>query len=688
MTWQKLRYPPARRGDVVDDHHGTKVADPYRWLEDTDAEETRRWIAAQNELTESWLAEVELRDALRARLTELMDHPRAGAPWRRGDRWFQMRNTGLQNQDVLWTMPAADAEGEVLLDPNLLSVDGTIALTAQSVTEDGSLLAYATSEAGSDWLTWQVRDTETGQEVGETVRWGKFSGAAWAPDRSGYWYARYDEPDAEDAFEGVNLDHKLFFHRVGTPQHDDELVYARPDQPEWGFNPEISDDGRFLVITVWHGTQPNNRLYVIDLDQDPGTVVELLDAGDAGYVFAGSDGSVLYVRTDLDAPSGRVIAIDVEHPRREQWREVVAEADETLERVRLIGGRLLGVYLRHAAHRLRWFRLDGKPDGEIPLPGLGTVEAVTGRGHDPACCFTFSTFTEPTAVFRHDAESRATAVLHRVAIGLDPDALTTEQRFVVSAGERVPVFIVRRSDVTADGERPVWLHGYGGFQIPLTPAFNTEWLAWLERGGVLAVANLRGGGEYGRRWHDAGRLGNKQQVFDDAVAVAEWLIEQGWTRPGRIGIHGRSNGGLLAGACLTQRPDLFGAAVPEVGVLDMLRFHKFTIGWGWSSDYGTADEPEQFAWLWAYSPLHRIAEGTAYPPTLITTGDHDDRVVPAHSFKFAAALQAAQAGDAPVLIRIETDAGHGAGKPTDKLVAERADVVTFLVRTLGLESSQ
>ena len=688
MTAARLPYPVARRGDVVDDHHGTKVADPYRWLEHADDPDTRAWIDAQNAVTEAWLAAVPQREGIRRRLSDLMDHPRAGAPWQRGGRWFQLRNTGLQNQDVLWTMPAPDATGEVLLDPNLLSADGTVALTSLATSDDGTLLAYATSEAGSDWLTWQVRDTETGQTVGETVRWGKFSGAAWAADNSGFWYGRYDEPETGDAYEAVNRNHKLYFHRIGTPQSHDELVYERPDQPEWGFSAETSDDGRFLVISVWHGTEPNNGVFVVDLVNDPDTVVELLADFDAGYIFAGSEGSVLYLRTDLDAPLGRVIAIDVEAPQRDAWREVVAASADTLERVRLIGGRMLAVYLHNATNRLRWFGLDGTPDGEIPLGDLGTVEAVTGRSTDTTCCFAFTTFTSPTAVFRHDTTTGETVVLHRVEVGADDDALVTEQVFAVSNdGERVPVFLVHRRDVVPDGRRPVWLYGYGGFQIPLTPGFKTEWLAWVELGGVLAVANLRGGGEFGREWYDAGRLERKQQVFDDACAVAEWLVVENWTTSSQIAIHGRSNGGLLAGACLTQRPELFGAAVPEVGVLDMLRFHKFTIGWAWASDFGTADDPEQFRWLLSYSPLHRIVDGAAYPPTLITTGDHDDRVVPGHSFKFAAALQAAQGGDAPILIRIETDAGHGVGKPTDKLVAERADVVTFLVRTLGVGSS-
>ena len=684
-----LQYPAAKTDDVVDVHHGVEVADPYRWLEDTDAPDTREWIAAQNALTEQWLDEVPQREAVRDRLRALTDHPRAGAPWHRGDRWFQMRNTGLQNQDVLWTMPAADAEGEVLLDPNLLSADGTVALTALAVTDDGALLAYATSEAGSDWLTWQVRDTETGQELGDLVRWSKFSSAAWAPDNSGFWYARFDEPADGTAYEGVNRNQKVYFHRLGTPQSDDQLIYERPDEPDWGFYLEISDDGRFLVLQVTIGTQPNNRVYVVDLERDPGTVVPLLDDFDAGYHFVGSTGTVLYLWTDLDAPLGRIIAVDVDNPGREHWQELVAEQPDRLERARVIGGRFLGVYLHHAAHQLRRFTLEGTPDGEIKLPGAGAVESVTGRPDDDSCCFTFMTFTEPTVVYRHDIASGRNDVLHRADVGLGDVELVTEQHFVRSTdGEDVPVFVVHRADVRPDGTNAAWLYGYGGFQIPITPIYKNEWLTWLERGGVLAVANLRGGGEYGQRWHDAGRLENKQQVFDDARAVGQWLVDGGWAGAGRVAIHGRSNGGLLAAACLTQWPDFWGAAIPEVGVLDMLRFHLFTIGWAWASDYGTAEDETQFRTLLSYSPLHRLEAGTEYPPTLITTGDHDDRVVPGHSFKFTAALQAAQGGDAPVLARIETDAGHGLGKPTDKLVAERADVVTFLLRALKVEASQ
>ena len=687
-----VTYPETPTGDVVDDHHGTKVADPYRWLEDVDAPETRRWIAAQNALTQSWLDGVASRPVIRERLAQLWDHPRRGTPWRRGERWFQLRNSGLQDQDVLWVMDAPDAEGRILLDPNELSSDGTVALSAAAVSHDGRLLAYATSAAGSDWMTWRVRDVDSGADLPDVVEWAKFAGAAWTRDGSGFYYGRFAAPEPGQAHQATNLRHRLCFHRLGTAQDDDELVYARPDEPEWGFHPVVTEDGRWLVVTVSQGTDPRTRLYVADLDSDRPEVQPLIDDFDAAYELVGSDGATWYLRTDLDAPRGRVIAVDVDDPRRERWREVIAESDDTLEAVRLVGlgtpagGRLVTVHLRDAASRLAVHRLDGSLDHEVDLPGLGSVGVVSGRHTDSAVFFSFERFTAPPAIYRHDVTTARTAPVSPPGLDVDQADFVTEQAFATSDdGTRVPLFLVRRRDVTPDGDRPTLLYGYGGFQIPLTPAFKVAWHVWVERGGVLAVANLRGGGEYGQEWHDAGRLANKQNVFDDFAACARHLVDSGWTAPQRLAIQGGSNGGLLVGASITQHPELFGAAVSEVGVLDMLRFHHFTIGWAWTSDYGSADDPEQFRWLHAYSPLHNLRPGTAYPATLLTTGDHDDRVVPGHSFKFAAALQAAQGGDAPVLLRVETDAGHGAGKPTSKSIDERADVLAFLTRALGAD---
>lgn len=692
-----LAYPPSRRDDTADEHHGTRVADPYRWLEDTDAPDTRTWIAAQNEVTRAWLDEVRSRPAIAERLAQLWDHPRRGAPWRRGARWFQLRNSGLQELDVLWTMAAPGDEGRVLLDPNAWSGDTPTALAAMQESRDASLLAYATSAAGSDWLTWQVLDVAAGTPRADRLEWAKFSSAAWAPDGSGFFYARYHAPEEGGEFLERNRGQLLCFHALGTPQADDVTVYARPDEPEWGFDPFVTEDGRYLVISVWQGTDRRARVHVADLDGfDPRRPADLLvtrplDAFDARYDIVGTVGPVLYVMTDRDAPRGRLVAVDLRDPDPGSWMEVVAQGPATLERAVLVGGRLIALYLDDAHHRLQRFSLAGADEGTVALPGIGTVGAISGRPTDTVAHFTFTSFTAPTAVCSHDLLTGETRYVTEPGLAIDPDAYETEQVRVTSGdGEPVPMFLVRRADLDAPEpdapvDVPTLLYGYGGFGIPITPAFSVAWLVWLELGGQLAVANLRGGGEYGEDWHEAGRGPHKQQVFDDFVACAESLVASGWTTSTRLAITGASNGGLLVGACLTQRPELFGACVPEVGVLDMLRFHRFTIGWAWVSEYGSAEDPEQFTTLLAYSPLHNLWPRTAYPATLVVTGDHDDRVVPGHSFKFAAALQAAQAGAAPALILVQTDAGHGAGKPTSVSIAERADVLAFLVRALAME---
>ncbi|MGH8932680.1 MAG: prolyl oligopeptidase family serine peptidase [Egibacteraceae bacterium] len=677
-----LAYPPARIADVVDDFHGKKIADPYRWLEDTGAPEVAEWIAAQNALTESWLAEVPAREAIRGRLTELWNHPRAGAPWRRGRRWFQLRNTGLEDQDVLWTMAVPDEEGRVLMDPNTLSADGTISLAAAVPSADGSLLAYATSTAGSDWMTWRVRDVETGEEHNDVLQWSKFSRAAWTHDNLGFFYSVYDPPPEGVAGNQRNLGQRLHYHRLGDAQDADRIVIAWPDEPEWGFGATVTTDGRWLLINVWRGTEPRSRLWIADL-----APVEaprpLVDEFDASYRFIGSDGDVLYLLTDLDAPLFRIMAVDVYQPKRVHWREVVPQATERLEGARLVGGQLVTLYLREASHRIRLFALDGTEGPQVPLDGRVSVGALTGREDDRQFFFTSVGFTRSSRVERHDLDSRETVTIREPGVAIHGH--TADQVLVASKdGTRVPMFLVHRDGLEPGSDLPTLLYGYGGFDISVAPSCLRSWLVWLELGGLLAVANLRGGGEYGKAWHDAGRLANKQNCFDDFIACAEWLVSAGWTRTGRLAISGKSNGGLLVGACMTQRPDLFGACVPEVGVLDMLRFHLFTIGWAWTSDYGDPGDPAQFETLLAYSPLHNTRPGIAYPPTLVVTGDHDDRVVPGHSLKFAAALQAAQGGDSPVLMRVETSAGHGHGTSTSKLIAQRADVLAFLCRALDV----
>jgi prolyl oligopeptidase len=674
-----LSYPKAPIAEQVDDYHGDQVADPYRPLEDADAPESRAWIEAENALTSAVLAEMPGRREIRERLAELWDHPRAGAPWRRGDRWFQLRNTGLQDQDVLWASGAADATGSVLIDPNTLSDDGTTALSSLAVSDDGELIAYATSDAGSDWRTWRIRRVASGEDLDDRIEWSKFASSAWTRDGTGFYYGRFPEQAADAAYEAANRNMELRFHRLGDDPADDRLVLATPHEPEWVYEPEVTDDGRLLAVSIWRGTAVENLVYVADLAGGVAAaeVRPLIDVADARYeVIAAVDGC-LFLVTDADAPMGRVIAIDLDHPGTRQ--ELIPEGTDAIEQVRLVGDRLAVVTLHDAHHRLAIFETDGRHVTDVVLPGIGTIVELAGRRVDAELHLTFATFSAPAAVLAVSMADGSVRRAQHVALAWDPDDYVSEQVFATSAdGTRVPLFLTRRRDVTPSANVPALLYGYGGFHISVGPTFKAEWLAWMERGGLLAVASLRGGGEYGRDWHEAGRLASKQNVFDDFAACARWLAASGWTRPERIGISGRSNGGLLVGASITQHPELFGAAVAEVGVMDMLRFHHFTIGWAWTSDYGSADDPDQFRWLRAYSPLHNIRDGEAYPPTLLTTGDHDDRVVPGHTFKFAAALQAAQGGDAPVLIRIDTDAGHGVGKPVSKLIDERADVLAFL----------
>ena len=680
------QYPDPPRGEAVDDHHGTLVADPFRPLEDSDAPATRAWIEAENELTQRVLGAVPQRGEIRAAVARLWDHPRAGAPWRRGDRWFQLRNTGLQDQDVLWCAPAADAEGTVLLDPNPLSADGTVALAATAVSDGGTLLAYALSTAGSDWHAWRVRRIADGHDLPDTIEWSKLASAAWLPDGSGFFYGRFPQPAPDAAYDAPNRDMELRFHGLGTAQAEDALVYARPDEPEWGFEPTVTDDGRYLAITIWRGTDPENRLAYAALHaaaREPLRVIPLVDEADARYELVGTDGATWYVLTDRDAPRRRIVAVDLDAPSPERWREIVPEAGDTLEQARLVGGRLACVYLHDAHHRLVLVDPTSDEETEVALPSIGTIVELTGRQEDDEVFLTLATFAAPGSVLGVRVADGGVRTIGARTLPWEPDRYVTEQVFVTSTGgTRVPLFLSRRSDVAPNGEVPTILYGYGGFGVSVTPTFRVEWLAWMERGGLLAVAVLRGGGEYGQAWHDEGRLANKQHVFDDFAACAAWLATSGWTQARRIGIEGRSNGGLLVGAAITQRPELFGAAVAEVGVMDMLRFEQFTIGWAWTSDYGSVTDADQFRTLHAYSPLHNLHAGAAYPATLITTGDHDDRVVPGHSFKFAAALQEAQAGDASVLIRIDTDAGHGVGKPLSKLIDERADVLAFLASEL------
>ncbi len=682
------QYPETRRDDTVETLHGRQIADPYRWLEDPDSPETRAWVEAQNAVTDSFLADIPARAAIRERLTRLWNYERYGLPQHRGDWFVFSHNDGLQNQDVLMRAAALDEEPAVLLDPNALSEDGTVALSLTELSDDGTLLAYSLAESGSDWVTWRFREVATGRDLPDLLRWSKFSGAAWLPDGTGFLYSRYAQPEDDTTlYQAVNRGHLVYLHRIGEPQERDELVFERPDQPDWLFEAQVSEDGRWLLVYQFEGTNRERRIFLRDLSDPSARVEPFLDRFDASYTVVGNDGTTFYVLTDRDAPRGRLVAIERSRPEPEAWRTLIAEGPDrdVLAELEMAGDRFVAIWRVDAHDVVRIHRLDGTREGDVELPTIGSIGGLAGRRSEQDAYLSFASFTHPGTVYRLDPTTCALDEVWRPRIDFDPDAYEVSQvRYPSRDGTLIPMFVVHRRGLVRDGSNPTYLYGYGGFEIPLVPAFSAANMAWLEMGGTYAQASLRGGGEYGTEWHDAGRLRNKQNVFDDFIAAAEWLIAQGYTSTRRLAIGGRSNGGLLVGACLTQRPDLFGAALPAVGVLDMLRFHRFTIGWAWTSDYGSPDEPADFEVLLGYSPLHNLRPGTAYPATLVTTADHDDRVVPAHSFKFIAALQAAQRGPAPVLARIETRAGHGAGKPTTKLIAEWADMWTFLFRELGM----
>ncbi len=678
-------YPVTKKIDQSDDYHGIKVADPYRWLEDLDSAETKSWVDSQNKLTFDYLNEIPVRSQIKQRLTRLWNYERYGVPFKEGDRYFLTRNSGLQNQSVLYTAKSLNDDPKILLDPNTLSSDGTVALSGADISDDGRLMAYGLSASGSDWQEWKVRDTETNRDLPDTIKWVKFSGASWTRDGKGFFYSRYDEPKEGTTLSGVNYYQKLYLHRIGTPQSEDTLVYDRPDQKDWGFGGTVTEDGRYLIINVSKGTDVKNRIYFKDLKTKDAAVVKLLDDFDASYNFIGNDGPVFWFYTNLDAPRSKIIQIDTTKPERSNWKTLVAEAPETLQSVNLVGDMFIASYLKDAYTQVKLYRTNGTFTREISLPGIGTATGFTGKRRDKETFYAFTSFTAPTTIYRYDIQTGQSTVFRQPKVDFRPQDYETKQVFYTSKDKtRVPMFITHKKGLKPDGTNPTYLYGYGGFEISLTPSFSVSNLVWLEMGGVFAVANLRGGGEYGEQWHKAGMKAKKQNVFDDFIGAAEWLIANKYTSTPKLAIGGGSNGGLLVGAAITQRPDLFGAALPAVGVMDMLRFQKFTIGWAWVSDYGSSENPDEFKSLYAYSPLHNLKPGTAYPPTLITTADHDDRVWPGHSFKFAAAMQAAQTGPTPVLIRIETKAGHGAGKPTSKLIDEAADRWGFLVRVLNM----
>jgi prolyl oligopeptidase len=682
---QTLVYPQAKKGDQVDDYHGTKVADPYRWLEDTDSADTKAWVEAEDKLTFSYLDQIPFRKNIHDRLAKLWNYERFGVPEQEGGRYFFEHNDGLQNQNVLFVADSLNAEPRVLLDPNTLSADGTIALAGRSITDDGKLMAYAIAKSGSDWNEWHIRDVDTGKDLPDLIKWVKFSGASWDKGHKGFFYSRYDEPKEGSMMRDANYFQKLYYHALGTPQSDDKLIYERPDNKELGFGGSVTDDGHYLVIFVWQGTSPKNRLYYKDLTQPDSPIVKLLDDADAAYNFIDNEGPVFWIQTDLDAPRNRIIAIDTQHPERASWKTVIPQSADKLDFANVVNSMFLLGYLKDARTEVRVHDVSGKLLRTADLPGIGTAIGFGGKRRDKDTFYAFTSFTAPTTIYHYDPAAGKSTVYRHPKVDFDSSRYETKQVFYNSKdGTRIPMFLTYKKGLKLDGQNPTLLYAYGGFDISLTPFFSAPNVVWLEMGGIYAQPNLRGGGEYGEEWHLAGTKERKQNVFDDFIAAAEWLISNKYTSTPKLAIRGGSNGGLLIGACVTQRPELYGVALPEVGVMDMLRFHKFTIGWGWTSDYGSSDNAEDFKYLYAYSPLHNLKPGTKYPPTLIATSDHDDRVVPGHSFKFAATMQADQSGPAPILIRIETKAGHGAGKSITKLIDETADTWAFVAYNLGM----
>jgi prolyl oligopeptidase len=690
LAAQALHYPVARKSDQVDTYFGTQVADPYRWLEDTDSPETKQWVTAENALTFDYLGAIPERTAIKEQLTRLWNYPKYAVPLKRGKDYFYTENSGLQNQAVLYMQRGIKGVKKLVLDPNTLSTDGTVALGPWNATENGKYLAYAVASAGSDWEEIRVRDIEKARDLTDTLKWVKFSGIAWTKDNKGFFYSRYAEPKSENAMLAKNEGQKLYYHRVGDPQAKDQLILERPDHPRWNINATVSDDGEYVIIYVVDGTNPNNRIYFIDVG-NPGKpkldnpLVTLIDDAESQNRVIDNAGDVFFMQTNQDAPLGRVVQVDINKPAKRYWRTVIAEGADKMEDVELIGGHFVVHTLKDAHSVLQIYALRGGLSETIKLPGIGTIAAISGKPDEWEMFYSYVSYLQPASIYRFDIEKRVQTSFNIAKLPVDSTGYETRQIFASSKdGTRVPIFVTSKKGLTLDGSHPTILYAYGGFDMNQTPAFSPSMLQWVSMGGVFAVAVIRGGGEYGRAWHEAGMLAKKQNVFDDFIAAGEYLISQKYTSSKKLAIRGGSNGGLLIGAVETQRPDLAAVALPEVGVMDMLRYQKFTIGGAWAPEYGTSDDSTQFKTLFAYSPLQNIKSGTAYPATLITTADHDDRVVPGHSFKFAATMQTAQSGQAPVLIRVDTRAGHGGGKPTSKQIDLATDELAFTAKNLGM----
>jgi prolyl oligopeptidase len=681
---QKYEYPKPKKVDQTDNYHGTVVSDPYRWMETTDTPELTSWIEAENKLTDSYFEQIPQREAIKDRLTKLWNYERYFAPSKRGKHYFYSKNDGLQNQNVMYITDSLTDPGRVFFDPNKLSTDGTVALNGVTFTQDGKLLAYGLATAGSDRTEWHIRDVETGQDMADTLKPNRQGGISWLNDNSGFFYSRF--PDAQKGAElkGNNFNQKLYFHKLGTPQSDDWIVYEPADK-EYFVNGSVSEDGSWLIVNVGKGTSNNNMVYFKNLTAEKAPILTLVDNLENDYTFLGNDEANFYFRTNKGAPRGKIVAVNALEAKP-AWKDIVPEAPETLGGVSFINNQFVLNYLKHASTNIKIYEKTGKFVRDVKLPGIGSAGGFGGRRGDTETFYNYSSFNAPPTIYRYDMKTGKSELFRQAKVNIDPANYVVDQKFFTSKdGTKVPMFIVHKKGLKLDGNNPTILNGYGGFNISSTPGFNVSRIVWMDMGGVFVLANLRGGGEYGEAWHEAGTKLKKQNVFDDFIGAAEWLIANKYTSPKKLAIQGGSNGGLLVGAVLNQRPDLFGAALPAVGVMDMLRFPKFTIGWAWTSDYGSPDNPGEFKAIYAYSPLHNVKPGAKYPATLVTTADHDDRVFPAHSFKYTAAMQEAQAGDAPILIRIETKAGHGGGKPTAKIIQEQADIYGFLMKNLGMQ---
>lgn len=678
----RMKYPDTRKDSTTDQYFGKTIADPYRWLENDTSAETKAWVIAENKVTQNYLNQIPYRADIKKRLTEIWNYPKESAPMKVGEYYFFGKNNGLQNQSVWYIKKGLEGKEEVFLDPNKLTTDGTAAVSLLGFSHDKKYVAYSIAQAGSDWSSIYVMDIATRAKLSDELKWTKFSGAAWKGD--GFYYSRFDAPAKGTDLSATNKFQKIYYHKLGAQQKDDQLIFEDKTNPNLYFGADVTEDERFLIISASAGTS-GNALYYQDLKEVNNKISPLVKGYDHNHDIIDNNGDQLLLYTDLDAEHKQVVLIDPKNPDPKNWKKIIPESELPLEAVSSGGGYLWASYLKDASTHIVQFALNGAKIGEVKLPEIGTAVGFGGYKEDKEFFYTFTNFTTPGTIYRYDIAKATSSLYKKSELKLNTDNYETNQVFYPSKdGTKVPMFIVHKKGIKLDGNNPVYLYAYGGFQVSLTPSFSLSRMLFLEKGGIYVQPSLRGGSEYGEAWHRNGMLAKKQNVFDDFIAAAEYLVKEKYTNPAKIAISGGSNGGLLVGACMTQRPELFKVALPAVGVLDMLRYHKFTVGWGWAVEYGTSDKKEDFDYLIKYSPLHNVKPGVNYPATLITTADHDDRVVPAHSFKFAATLQEKYKGENPILIRIETKAGHGAGKPTTKLIGEAADVWSFVFQNLGM----